>query len=264
MSEYYGTPAASSDFLAHYGVKGMRWGVRKAIDKGNSRSLERHYQRASKKLAKLNARADVAKQKELSDKWNKAAKGSAIAGHIGLGVAVSGTGAHHLLSNVGIKKIKALDDTNVKRIHDINMKNKSDAAKYFGNVHRPQIRDYVKDIKNDEDAKRFKDFVTQDINIRAEDANAAAQHKQLLKNNYKGQEIADTARSVGLGIALGGYGYATGAKIKAHQAYKRTTAEGHKKAVAERNAWRNQMQDVFKGTKYAGLPALSPKKRKRR
>lgn len=29
MSEYYGTPAASSDFLAHYGVKGMKWGVRK-------------------------------------------------------------------------------------------------------------------------------------------------------------------------------------------------------------------------------------------
>lgn len=39
MSEYYGTPAASSDFLAHYGVKGMRWGVRKAIEKGNMTKL---------------------------------------------------------------------------------------------------------------------------------------------------------------------------------------------------------------------------------
>lgn len=27
MSEYYGISTPSSDFLAHYGVKGMKWGV---------------------------------------------------------------------------------------------------------------------------------------------------------------------------------------------------------------------------------------------
>ena len=36
MSEYYGTPAASSDFLAHYGVKGMKWGVRKKQPSGQT------------------------------------------------------------------------------------------------------------------------------------------------------------------------------------------------------------------------------------
>ena len=29
MSEYYGSPRATSDFFMHYGVKGMKWGVRK-------------------------------------------------------------------------------------------------------------------------------------------------------------------------------------------------------------------------------------------
>ena len=34
-NEYYGTPAASSDFLAHYGVKGMKWGIRRKRSHSN-------------------------------------------------------------------------------------------------------------------------------------------------------------------------------------------------------------------------------------
>ena len=49
---YYGV-TRSSDHLAHYGVKGMRWGVRKAIVTGNQKALDRHYRKATKKLAKL-------------------------------------------------------------------------------------------------------------------------------------------------------------------------------------------------------------------
>ena len=58
MSEYYGvTP--SSDFFAHYGVKGMKWGVRRAVEKGNTKRLDRHYKKATKKLEKLKTKADV-------------------------------------------------------------------------------------------------------------------------------------------------------------------------------------------------------------
>lgn len=36
MSIYYGVPSTPNDsFLAHYGVKGMKWGVRRAIEKGS-------------------------------------------------------------------------------------------------------------------------------------------------------------------------------------------------------------------------------------
>ena len=71
MSEYYGVSTPTSDFLAHYGIKGMKWGVRKAIESGNRARLDRHYARASKKLQTLMARSDKelisqAKKKNIS------------------------------------------------------------------------------------------------------------------------------------------------------------------------------------------------------
>ena len=56
MNEYYGTPAASSDFLIHYGIRGMKWGVQKAKNKlqigsNTNRKLDKHYKKAYKKYA---------------------------------------------------------------------------------------------------------------------------------------------------------------------------------------------------------------------
>ena len=49
-------------YLAHSGVKGMKWGVRKAIERGNDRALSRQYRKAQKKLAKLEKRAASGKK----------------------------------------------------------------------------------------------------------------------------------------------------------------------------------------------------------
>lgn len=53
MSEYYAVQR-SDNSLSHYGIKGMKWGVRKAVEKGNIRKLRKHYAKAVKKLNKLN------------------------------------------------------------------------------------------------------------------------------------------------------------------------------------------------------------------
>jgi len=50
MAEYYAVER-SSDYLVHYGVRGMKWGVRKAIDKIRSNMrMSRNYMKAQKKL----------------------------------------------------------------------------------------------------------------------------------------------------------------------------------------------------------------------
>ena len=85
-NEYYGVASTpSSDFLAHYGVKGMKWGVRKAIARGNKKALERHFRKSTKALAKL-------QDKGLNSK-KYAAKATAYgAAAVGTGtIAVGGT-----------------------------------------------------------------------------------------------------------------------------------------------------------------------------
>lgn len=62
MASYYGV-TRTDEYLAHYGIKGMKWGVHKAIEKGDSKALKRHYEKAQKKLHKLYDRADLAQQK---------------------------------------------------------------------------------------------------------------------------------------------------------------------------------------------------------
>jgi hypothetical protein len=53
-SEYYGVATTpTSDFLAHYGVQGMKWGVRKAVNKtGSGGPKSVGYKKAEKKLMK--------------------------------------------------------------------------------------------------------------------------------------------------------------------------------------------------------------------
>ena len=72
----------SEEYLAHYGIKGMKWGVRKAIADGGTglgnRRLARQYRKAQKKLAKLERRA------------NNGAKYARRAAALGAGAAAAG------------------------------------------------------------------------------------------------------------------------------------------------------------------------------
>ena len=75
-------------------------------------------------------------------------------------------------------------------------------------------------------------------------------------------EIGQYIGYAGAGIGALGLGTAAVSKAKAHAAKKRTTTEGHAKAVAERDAWKKEMQSAFKGTKYSNMPKNQKKLRK--
>jgi hypothetical protein len=86
----------SDEYLAHYGVRGMKWGVRKAIASGNAKRLGRQYAKAQKKLAKLEkraAKADKYKKRAIAYGAGAAAAGGlAAAGTRGVGNAINFTG----------------------------------------------------------------------------------------------------------------------------------------------------------------------------
>lgn len=103
--EYYYGVTRTNDYLAHYGVRGMKWGVRKAIQSGNTKALGRQYQKAQKKLAKLEARANngkkYAKRAAALGAGAAAAGGLAAAGTSGVSSAMAKIGAHGGRAMVG-------------------------------------------------------------------------------------------------------------------------------------------------------------------
>jgi hypothetical protein len=78
-----------------------------------------------------------------------------------------------------------------------------------------------------------------------------------------GADIGRYVGYAGAGIGALGLGTAAVAKGKAIAAKKRTTEKGHAKALADRDAWKNEMKSAFKGTKYAGRYTVSTKKRRK-
>ena len=110
MSEYYAV-TRSTDYLEHYGVKGMKWGVKKARlvtledkQKG-AKKLGKQFAKASKKLAKLEKRGANGK---------KYAKRAAALGAAGAALGAAGA----LGSMENLQKVKRGLDTVVgKRAH---------------------------------------------------------------------------------------------------------------------------------------------------
>lgn len=78
MAKYYGV-VRSEEYLSHYGIKGMKWGVQKAKAAGNADALSKQYAKASKKLTKLKNKADLNYQLEKigrAGRWSFRCRGS--------------------------------------------------------------------------------------------------------------------------------------------------------------------------------------------
>ena len=86
-----------------------------------------------------------------------------------------------------------------------------------------------------------------------------------LDTDLKYMKYSNYKPLIGLGLraaAAGGLGTAAIAKGKAVAAKYRTTAKGHAKAVAKRDAWKREMNKAFKGTQYDASRGSITKRRK--
>lgn len=91
MATYYGVER-SSEYLEHYGIRGMKWGVRRALARGDRAALSKHYRKAALKLGKLSLNANRGVQQRIynsaKSRMASGALGSAL-GSAGLTAALN-------------------------------------------------------------------------------------------------------------------------------------------------------------------------------
>ena len=224
--KYYGVER-STDHLAHYGVKGMRWGVRKAIATGNQRSLDRHYRKAAKKLAKL--------QKIGNNPYKYAAKSAAYGvAAAGTGtIAIGGTGLAAKGIRYGVAGVRKLKQAaGIKRGEGVLNKvgGLSGKLENWGNresklsVNRPVINDVGEVVGS----------------------------KNVVNKNVSN----NTLFRIGAAAATAGL-----AAKSAQNAYRAAKSEQYREKATR---WKDEMDSNFVGTRWEGHYEKFPRQRKRR
>lgn len=251
MSEYYAVQR-STDHLAHYGVKGMKWGVRKAIVNQNEKALDRHFRKAARKLRKLQ---DIGLN---SRKY--AAKSAAY------GVAAIGTGT---IAVAGTKGINSMLQRAASRA-----KNKVLLAEHAA---YPHVSEFAANYTVKSKAARA---LTEKAKRLSEKGNAIEKWGESGKRTHDRLEavtktVGDTEQVVGYKInkvegklnnnarlRIGAGIVTAGLAAKAAQnAYR---AKNGAKYREKANDFRNAMDEVFSGTKYEGRYVAEPRRRRKR
>lgn len=266
----------SPDYLAHYGIRGMKWGVRKAIESGNAKRLSRQYAKAQRKLAKLEKRANN------GAKYTKRAvalgAGAAAAG----GLAALGTGG---VSRLARKAGSA--GAQVGRATGGLMSRIGDAAYTYGRT--PGNRNTTLGKLGTRYGKQLR-TAGQNLSANAHNATVAgrragtaianwgnstsisgAAEKAIRGASFNGSRIPG-ARNLSKNvhgitnntIARIGAG-AVGAGLAAGAGYNAYRAATTKRAARKAAEFKSEMNKAFKGTKYAnGGGNRQGKKRRRR
>lgn len=285
-NEYYGAPTTpTSDYLAHYGIKGMKWGVRKAMEKGGvagARALSRQYAKAQKKLAKLERQAasgkKYAKRAAALGVGAAAAGGLAAAGTHGVGNAMHVVGKGTTKAMQGFGNIagavgRGITSAAYKAPVSSAAKSKIKAAGQGLEALGRNARNGAKNAGTSvtyagEAVKRWGNSTSIGKGIQ----NAAGRYagslgagkgamfntvaSQNARNATKGiaKLSNNTIARIGAGAVGAGLGIGAG-----YNAYRAATT---KKAAAKAAQFRKEMNKAFAGTQYANGGA--PKRKRRR
>ena len=242
----------SDEYLAHYGIKGMRWGVRKAKESGDRRALQKQYNKASKKLAKLEKRANngskYAKRAAALGAGAAAAGGLAAAGTGGVANAIRGVAAFGRKLPDKIGNISdSLAATNIDWI----------AGKPVDAVEN--LNQKIVGLKG----KGYMQSLDNQANAVQKWGESPATSKKILTDTRNGEEVGklplsnnDLARAGAAALGLGLAGAA------GYNAYRAATT---KRAAKKAERFRSEMGKAFKGTEFANkVPQANTASKKRR
>lgn len=258
-NEYYGAPTTpTSDYLAHYGVKGMKWGVRKAIASGNDRALGRQYRKAQKKLAKLERQA--ASGKKYAKRAAALGAGAAAAGGlaaIGTQGVAQGVGYAGKAFSQGAKGLGGA----MQRVGGAMTRRgirgggrMTAAGQAVSDLSKHNASGYAQGIR--EWGRGRHDVASAVENISSKYGHAGAGQKAASELRKRGMGSVSNNTLFRAGAGAAGLGLAGGA---AYNAYRAATT---KKAAAKAAQFRKEMNKAFAGTQYANGGA--PKRKRRR
>lgn len=268
-STYYGISGLGDDTLAHHGIKGQKWGVRRFqnadgtytqagrnryfTDDGNlSKKGERAYRKDLKKLNKLKARADISQQKKNIEKYEKRAdtakKVGIAAGAVAAGAAVGKVPIYGRRSQ--IHRLADIADNRLDTLGKINR------AHGYKELYRIATRENW--AKYPEATDRRLALMQRQFNAKALDARH--RYENTVAPLKKELNVLKKANTVRKGVAIASTGVAVGAgatyvysKIQANAARKRISDIGHEKAVADVNRQIEHMKQTYGNVKLSDL-----------
>ena len=237
MATYYGVER-SSEYLEHYGIRGMKWGVRRALERGDRNALRKHYQKAALKLGKLSLNANRGVQQRiynsakarmasgalgsalgsagLTAALNNDLKSAGIAGAAGLAVGALAnsrgiTAGRHTTDRGHARAIRKRDE--FRREMESTFKN-TGVAPNMKEMQR--FHNQITAISDQDDPQRY---------VRKQYGKAVRDANKLIKRNERANQTYREGLRAGAIGAVGGVGAAnahTARNIADHEEYART------------------------------------------